>query len=101
MTKQELQDMTAKLCGILTELGFEYHYEADNRSDRKSHYIYVRKPAYMEIRLSDHAGNRVKHRKRFDIGPHGITLEQAVVDLQQIAPNRSHQQSPSPNTEKP
>lgn len=77
--------MTAKLCGALTDLGFEYHFEADNRSARKSHYIYVRRPISMEIRLSDHAGRRAK---RFDVGPHGMTVDQAIAELTQLAQTR-------------
>jgi hypothetical protein len=83
MTKQEVQDMVAKLCGVLTELGCEYHYEADNRSNRHSHYIYVRRPKYMEIRVSDHPANKIRGRKAFDIGPHGMPLDLALEEIRQ------------------
>lgn len=81
MTKQEIHDTVAKLCGVLTDLGCQFEFEADNRSDRRSYYIYVRRPKYMEIRVSDHAANKVRRRKQFDIGPHGISLERAIEEI--------------------
>lgn len=81
MTKQEIQDTAAKLCGVLSELAFEYEVVNSSRSDQKSCYVYVRRPRYLEIRISDHVG---RHRKKhFDIGPHGITLEQAIAELRE------------------
>jgi hypothetical protein len=80
MTKGEIQDVAARLCGALTELGFEYHFEADNRSARKSAYIYVRRPRYMQIRISDHPSGR-RRRHTFDVGPHGVTLEHALAEI--------------------
>lgn len=85
MTRREIEETTAKLCGALTELGFEYHTEADNRSNRRSHYIYARRPIYMEIRVSDHPPGKVQRRKRFDIGPHGISVEQAIEEITALA----------------
>jgi hypothetical protein len=85
LTKQEIADATARLCSVLTGLGFEYHFEADNRGGNKSHYIYVRRPIYMEIRISDHPMNKIKRRKRFDIGPHGISLDQAIEQITELA----------------
>lgn len=82
MTKGEIQDIAARICGTLTELGFEYHFEADNRSERKSCYIFVRRPRYMEIRISDHPSNRRRrHARTFDIGPHGMTVEGVLNDI--------------------
>lgn len=84
MAKQEVQEMTARLCSVLTELGCEYHFEADNRSKWHSHYIYVRRPKYTEIRISDHAINKIKRRKTFDIGPHGMPLDQAIKEITEL-----------------
>jgi hypothetical protein len=84
MTAQEIKDIAARICGALTEFGFEYHFEADNRSGWKSCYIYVRKPIYMEIRISDHPQNKVKRRKQFDIGPHGMSPEAAIAEIKQL-----------------
>lgn len=82
MTKQQIQDDAAKLCGLLSELGYEYHTEGDNRgSSHRSVYIIVRRPRYMEIRVSDHPMNKIKRRKALDVGPHGITLEQAKKEI--------------------
>lgn len=81
MRKNEIQEMAAAVCGLLTELGCEYHFEADNRSSKRSAYIYVRRPKYMEIRVSDHAAGRVRRHKQFDIGPHGISVDQAIADI--------------------
>ena len=78
MTKQEVQDIVAKLCGALSDLGCIYEVTADNRSNRKSQYIYIRKPTYAEIRVSDHPPV-AKRKKQFDVGPHGMTVE-AVID---------------------
>jgi len=84
MQKVEIQDMAAKLCGVLGDLGFEYDIQADNRGGHKSFYIYARRPRYMEIRISDHpAGKRGKHRKTFDIGPHGVSLDHAISEIRQ------------------
>jgi hypothetical protein len=82
MTKRQIQDDAAKLCGLLCELGYEYHTEGDNRgSSHRSVYIIVRRPRYMEIRVSDHPMNKIKRAKTFDIGPHGTALEQAIKDI--------------------
>jgi hypothetical protein len=77
--KIDVQGMAAAVCGVLTELGCEYHFEADNRSDRSSHYIYVRRPKYIEIRVSDHPTSR--RRKQFDIGPHGLPIDRAIAEI--------------------
>ena len=77
-SKNEIQDMVASICGVLTGLGCQYEFEADNRSDRRSHYIYVRRPKYFEIRVSDHRANKMRRRKMFDIGPHGMPYDHAV-----------------------
>lgn len=84
MTKTEIREMATTLCGTLTDLGFEYHVEADNRGNRRSHYIYVHRPIYMEIRVSDHR-HGTGRRKRFDIGPHGLSLEQAIKEITELA----------------
>lgn len=81
MTKQEVQDIAAQLCGALTDLGCEYHFEADNRSNRHSHYIYVRRPKYIEIRISDHPRKKGKLRKQLDVGQHGVSLERAIEEI--------------------
>lgn len=81
MKKQNVQDMAARLCGALTELGCQYEFQGDNRSDHHSIYFWVRRPKYIEIRVSDHAINKVKRRKQFDIGPHGMPLEQAIEEI--------------------
>ena len=39
MHRMEIQDMAAKLCGVLSDLGFEYDTQADNRGGYKSFYI--------------------------------------------------------------
>lgn len=77
MTKQEVVDIATKLCGVLTDMGCEYHFETDNRSKSKSCYIYVRRPKYMEIRISDHPPGRRRYTQ-FDIGPHGLSVETAL-----------------------
>lgn len=81
MTKQEIRDLTAKLCGFLTELGYQYHFEADNRSSSKSCYIFVRSRRYMEIRISDHPMRKRRRRQTYDIGPHGVALDQAMKEI--------------------
>jgi hypothetical protein len=80
VTKDEIKDIATRLCGALSELGFEYHFEADNRSARKSAYIFVRRPRYMQIRISDHPSRR-KRRHTFDVGPHGVTLDHALREI--------------------
>jgi hypothetical protein len=85
MKKQEIQEAVAKLCAALSGLGFQYDIEGDNRSDRKSFYIYVRRPIYMEIRISDHPMNKIKRRKTYDIGPHGISVDAAIAEITSIA----------------
>jgi len=80
-TKNDIQDMAAQICSALTTLGCDYHFEADNRSNRKSVYIYVRRPKYTEIRVSDHPIGKVQRRKTFDVGPHGLPVEQAIKEL--------------------
>lgn len=80
-SRQEIQDMAAKVCGLLTDLGFEYHFEADNRANHKSFYIFVRRPKYTEIRVSDHPIGKVRRRKRFDIGPHAMSLDAAMKEI--------------------
>jgi hypothetical protein len=74
--KQEIQDMAARLCSVLTDLGCDFHFEADNRSSHRSHYIYVRRPKYIEIRVSDHRAT--KRPKQFDVGPHGMPVDHAI-----------------------
>lgn len=81
MKKNEVHEMTASVCSALTNLGCEYHFESDNRSQNRSHYIYVRRPKYIEIRVSDHPINKVRRRKQFDIGPHGLSVEQAIGEI--------------------
>jgi hypothetical protein len=73
--------MVDKLCTELAKLGCEYHFEASDRPRQHSHYVYVRRPKYIEIRVSDHAANKIKRRKTFDIGPHGMSLDRAVEEI--------------------
>lgn len=84
MSKKEVQDTVARLLSALAGLGCEFHFESDNRASRHSHYVYVRRPKYIEIRVSDHPANKIKRRKTFDIGPHGMSLEQAVEGITEI-----------------
>ena len=84
---REIQEIVAALCGALSGLGCEYHFEAGTLAHRRSYYIYVRRPKYMEIRISDHAANKIRHRKRFDVGPHGMTLEQATREITELVTN--------------
>lgn len=84
MTKKAVEDTVAKLLTALANLGCEFHFEADNRASRHSHYVYVRRPKYIEIRVSDHPANKIKRRKAFDIGPHGMSLEKAVEGITEI-----------------
>lgn len=90
MTKQEVHELAVALCGKLTELGFEYHVEADNRSNQKSQYVFVRRPIYMEIRVSDHPADS-KRRKHIDVGPHGISVEKAIETITALRAERGEQ----------
>lgn len=84
MSKKQVEDTVAKLLGALAELGCEFHFESDNRANRHSHYVYVRRPKYIEIRVSDHPANKARRRKAFDIAPHGTSLEQAIMGITEI-----------------
>lgn len=86
MDKKDLQTITARLSSVLTDLGFEFHMEADNRPSHRSHYLYVRRPVYVEIRVSDHVPTRLSSkRKRIDVGPHATSLEDAIKEINTLA----------------
>lgn len=81
MHKSEVMDTAASLCGILTDLGCIYEFEADNRSQNKSVYIYVRRPRYFQVRVSDHPRKKHARKMMIDIGPHGLSLDEAIVQI--------------------
>lgn len=84
MHKKDVAAMTGELCSALSRLGCEYDCSSSHQASLKSHYIYVRRPKYFEIRVSDHSIKKVKRRKTFDVGPHGVSVEQAVSEITEL-----------------
>lgn len=88
-------EAVVQLCNLLDRLGCIYELRGDNRvqhlnsrqfpvREHRSRYIYVSRPKYIEIRVSDHKQNKIRRRKTFDVGPHGLSLEQAVGQIEAL-----------------
>jgi hypothetical protein len=87
--RKQIEEDTEKLCGALSDLGFEFHWEADNRGGKNSRYIMTRRPIAAKIRVSDHPSPRVEKEKArskcviLDVGPHALSWQAALSELQQ------------------
>lgn len=96
MTKQSIADDSEQLCGALSDMGCEFHWEADNRGGFNSRYVFVRRPVAAKIRVSDHKSDRIERAKEksrtllLDVGPHGLSWQDAVAQIRAAAGSREN-----------
>ena len=85
-----IADLSENLCSRLTDLGFEFHWEADNRHHNRSRYIFVRRPVPLKIRVSDHPSPRIEKEKEnsrvkvFDVGPHALSTNEVLNEISNL-----------------
>ena len=75
-------EISTSICGVLSDLGCKFHVEGDD-----SHYIFVRQPVPMKIRVSDHRqrkrekGQRPLRVKEFRVGKFDMSLSDVVAEI--------------------
>lgn len=88
--KFAVRDAVGRLCRSLSALGCVYEIEGS-----ASQYVYVRRPLPAKFRVSDHRPKLSRFLRDtgralyfFDIGPHNLTVQQAVDAYREKAAER-------------
>lgn len=88
--QRAVADIHARICAELSDRGYIYEIQIDNRGGDRARYIFVRQPISAKIRVSDHDSDRIKkeaHHSRtciFDVRVNGggLTWQQCIAALE-------------------